>query len=155
MSATRAELSAEYSSDAVVSSRTVTSSHSQTLLIPYNSAMGKSRSATVCIAYMLHRYPHLTPETALAKIRESRPLCEPNDGFMEQLKLYHSMACPDDIAGSPGYQRWLYQKEIEQSVACGRGPELEAVRFEDESLHGSQRTSGSGDDLELRCKKCR
>ena len=91
----------------------------------------------------------ITPGQALAQIRETRPFCEPNDGFMKQLELYHRMAETDDIEGSPVYQRWLYQREIEMSRACGQAPEAEKIRFEDE--HESQGTS----DFELKCKKCR
>jgi dual specificity phosphatase 12 len=91
----------------------------------------------------------ITPGQALAQIRETRPFCEPNDGFMKQLELYHRMAETDDIEGSPVYQRWLYQREIEMSRACGQAPEAEKIRFEDE--HETQGTS----DFELKCKKCR
>jgi len=113
-----------------------------------SSAMGKSRSATVVCAFLMKKYG-ITPGQALAQIRETRPFCEPNDGFMKQLELYHRMAETDDIEGSPVYQRWLYQREIEMSRACGQAPEAEKIRFEDE--HESQGTS----DFELKCKKCR
>lgn len=114
----------------------------------YHSAMGKSRSATVTCAFLMQRYG-ITPAQALAQIRETRPFCEPNDGFMKQLELYHRMAETDDIENSPVYQRWLYQREIEMSRACGQAPEAEKIRFEDE--HESSGTS----DFELKCKKCR
>ncbi|KAH9834696.1 dual specificity protein phosphatase 12, partial [Teratosphaeria destructans] len=42
-------------------------------------AMGKSRSATIACAYLMRRHG-LTPDQALAQIRASRPLCEPNEG---------------------------------------------------------------------------
>lgn len=116
--------------------------------------MGKSRSATICIAYLLHRQPGaLTPQSALALVRESRPLCEPNDGFMEQLALYHEMGCPDDVTDHPLYKRWLYRRDVEESVACGRAPELKSVRFEDELPFQSQNTTGR--TVEIRCRKCR
>ena len=116
--------------------------------------MGKSRSATVCIAYLLHQQPGmLTPQSALALIREGRPLCEPNDGFMQQLALYHEMGCPEDVTNHPMYQRWLYHREVEESVACGRAPELRSVRFEDEQLVSPQETSDRS--VEIKCRKCR
>jgi len=111
--------------------------------------MGKSRSATVVCAYLMQRYD-ITPDQALAQIRETRPLCEPNDGFWKQLALYHQMATPDNIDDTPAYQRWLYQREIELSRACGQAPEAEKIRFEDE--HGQH---DSPADFELRCRKCR
>ena len=118
-----------------------------------HSAMGKSRSATVCVAYLLHKYPHHTPESALAVIRQSRPFVEPNPGFMKQLGLYHQMGCPDDVGNNPAYQRWLYQKEVQESVSVGKAPEN--VRFEDE-IQERRRVDVKGtDDVEIKCRKCR
>lgn len=111
--------------------------------------MGKSRSATVVIAYLMQKY-HISPQEALSQIRQSRPLCDPNEGFMQQLELYHSMQMPQNVEDSPAYQRWMYQREVELSRACGQAPEADKIRFEDEHI------SGKGDaDLELRCRKCR
>lgn len=116
--------------------------------------MGKSRSAAICIAYLLHRQPGaLTPQSALALVRQSRPLCEPNEGFMEQLNLYHEMGCPDDVTDHPSYKRWLYRRDVEGSVACGRAPELKSVRFEDEQPVQSQ--AATGRTVEIKCRKCR
>ncbi|EZG10007.1 hypothetical protein H106_01019 [Trichophyton rubrum CBS 735.88] len=121
-------------------------------------AMGKSRSATVCIAYLLHKDPGaLTPRGALDLIRRTRPLCEPNDGFMEQLELYHQMGCPDNVVDHPVYQRWLYQRAVQDSVACGKGPELDEIHFEDQGI--SNNSIGDFkepvDSTEVRCRKCR
>ena len=116
--------------------------------------MGKSRSATVCIAYMLHQQPGaLTPQSALEILRQARPLCEPNDGFMKQLELYHEMGCPDDVKDNPVYQRWLYHRDVEESVACGRAPELRSVRFEDE-LPVQPKENNTGRSMEIKCRKC-
>ncbi|EMC97569.1 hypothetical protein BAUCODRAFT_33280 [Baudoinia panamericana UAMH 10762] len=112
-------------------------------------AMGKSRSATVVCAFLIQKYG-ITPDEALAQIREARPLCEPNDGFWQQLKLYHQMKAPNDVESTPTYQRWLYQREIELSRACGQAPEAEKIRFEDEHA-----VDGTPTDFELRCRKCR
>lgn len=113
------------------------------------SAMGKSRSATVVCAYLMQLYG-ITATQALAQVRETRPFCEPNDGFMKQLQLYHEMATPEDVGASPAYQRWLYQREIELSRACGQAPEAEKIRFEDEHDSGAANAA-----FELRCRKCR
>ncbi|PLB54428.1 phosphatases II [Aspergillus steynii IBT 23096] len=116
-------------------------------------AMGKSRSAAVCIAYMLHQQPSaLTPESALAVIRQSRAFCEPNDGFMEQLSIYREMGCPDDVTSHPLYSRWLYRREVEDSVACGRAPEMSSVLFEDEQQRSRETTDRT---TEIKCRKCR
>ncbi|RDL37793.1 Dual specificity protein phosphatase 12 [Venustampulla echinocandica] len=114
-------------------------------------AMGKSRSVTVVIAYLLRQNPQHTVASALSLIRESRPIAEPNDGFMAQLELYKEMGCPRDIDGQPTYQRWLYQREVSLALAAGMAPDR--VRFEDEEVQDAQ--GGGGKELELRCRKCR
>lgn len=113
--------------------------------------MGKSRSAAVCIAFLLNCKLAESPQSALELIQQSRALCEPNDGFMKQLTLYHEMGCPDNVIQNPVYQRWLYQRGVDESVACGRGPEADIVRFEDEQLdiNGLEQVS------EIKCRKCR
>jgi len=116
-----------------------------------SSAMGKSRSVTIIIAYLLRQYSQHTVSSALSLVRESRPMAEPNDGFMAQLELYKEMGCPRDIDGHPKYQRWLYQREVDLALAAGMAPER--VRFEDEEVQDE--TEGSGRDVELRCRKCR
>lgn len=111
--------------------------------------MGKSRSATVVIAYLMHKL-RLTPMEALEKLRESRGICEPNSGFMKQLELYHAMDTPEYVDTDPKYQRWLYERELDSSRATKRAPDAEKIRFEDK--HAA--TKGVS-DLELRCRKCR
>ena len=111
--------------------------------------MGKSRSATVACAYLMKRYG-ISPAEALSQIREVRPFCEPNEGFMKQLELYHKMHMPEDVEKSSNYQKWLYEREVELSRACGQAPEAEKIRFEDE--HDSDLSAA---EFELRCRKCR
>ncbi|KAI9734729.1 MAG: tyrosine protein phosphatase yvh1 [Claussenomyces sp. TS43310] len=121
--------------------------------------MGKSRSVTVALAYLLSTRRHLDLASALALIRETRPMAEPNDGFMQQLQLYADMGCPADMDAQPAYQRWLYQKDVELSLATGRAPDR--LRFEDEEQQELQtgetvrRDVASASDKELRCRKCR
>jgi hypothetical protein len=113
--------------------------------------MGKSRSVTVMIAYLLRQHPELTVSSALELIRQSRPIAEPNDGFMAQLELYKEMGCPRDIDAQPKYQRWLYQKEVDLALAAGMAPDR--VRFEDEEMQ--EESENGGKEVELRCRKCR
>jgi len=113
--------------------------------------MGKSRSATITIAFLLRKYPHHTVQSALELIRETRPIAEPNEGFMAQLELYKEMGCPQDIEAQPKYQRWLYQREVDLAIAAGMAPDT--VRFEDE--HVQEGKEGTGPETELRCRKCR
>ncbi|KAI9793500.1 MAG: tyrosine protein phosphatase yvh1 [Peltula sp. TS41687] len=112
-------------------------------------AMGKSRSAACVMAYLMQKY-HISPQEALSRIRQARPKCEPNEGFMKQLELYYELDCTQNIDDDPRYQRWLYQREVQRSIASGRAPDN--VRFEDE-----QSPSGGVSEtaFELRCRKCR
>ncbi len=120
--------------------------------------MGKSRSATLIIAYLLSRslsisqapqttssqtLPNqtlpppdpLTPTTSLSLIRQTRPFAEPNSGFMHQLHLYHQMSCPPTLSlleAHPIYQHWLYQRTVEASIATGQAPGVGDLKFSDE-----------------------
>jgi dual specificity phosphatase 12 len=113
--------------------------------------MGKSRSVTIVIAYLLRQNASHTVSSALALIRQSRPIAEPNDGFTKQLELYKEMGCPRDIEAQPKYQRWLYQREVDLALAAGMAPDR--VRFEDEEVQ--EEGEGTGREVELRCRKCR
>lgn len=117
--------------------------------IPSSScAMGKSRSATVVIAYLMQKH-NISPLEALSHVRQARSIVEPNEGFWKQLELYGEMHTPDNVEETPAYQRWVYQRELELSRACAQAPEANKIRFEDE--HVAEQTSG----FEMRCRKCR
>jgi dual specificity phosphatase 12 len=137
-------------------------------------AMGKSRSATAVIAFLLWKYPHrfgkadsaTTARDAVARalqwVRETRPIAEPNDGFMRQLEMWWDMGCPADsddaVEKNPAYQRWLYKREVEDAARIGRAPGW--IRFEDEEAQvasdkATGRTDSAAGGTELRCKKCR
>lgn len=133
--------------------------------------MGKSRSTTFLIAYLLSENPNLNPRSALDLIRQSRPFAEPNSGFMEQLSLYHDMRRPSTqgaLDNHPLYQRWLYQRTVEASVAAGVAPEVSELRFGDEGnvtptnlaaeqgsadLRSGERPSEP--TISYRCRRCR
>lgn len=116
------------------------------------SAMGKSRSATCVIAFLMAKY-HISPQEALAQVKQCRPLVEPNDGFMQQLEMYHQMQTPINIEESPVYQRWMYQREVQLSSECGMAPDADKIRFEDEHITPDE--EGKFADAEFKCKKCR
>ncbi|KAI9155524.1 tyrosine- phosphatase yvh1 [Paramyrothecium foliicola] len=87
---------------------------------------------------------------ALTFIQRTRPMAEPNPGFMEQLGLWWAMGCPDDVESHPIYQRWAYKREIDEHLAVGQAPSR--LRFEDEEM---RQKPGNDGGLSLRCKKCR
>ncbi|KAF5020647.1 hypothetical protein F66182_7324 [Fusarium sp. NRRL 66182] len=106
--------------------------------VPQASAEKRSRKDTAAEAV----------HAALTFIRRTRPMAEPNEGFMEQLALWWEMGCPDDVEAHPVYQRWAYRREIDENLAVGQAPTR--LRFEDEEV---QPRDDSGPSL--RCKKCR
>ncbi|KAF2759685.1 phosphatases II [Pseudovirgaria hyperparasitica] len=112
-------------------------------------AMGKSRSAATVIAFLLQKH-RIMPQEALDLLRQARPICEPNEGFMHQLQLFHEMNTPDDVESSPVYQRWMYMREVEMSRACGQAPDADKIRFEDEHTQSIDKAR-----FEMKCRKCR
>ena len=69
-------------------------------------AMGVSRSATVACAYLMNKFS-LSPEEALEMARKARPLCNPNEGFLEQLAVYHRMLAASEADASKIYSDWF------------------------------------------------
>ncbi|KAI1780934.1 dual specificity protein phosphatase 12 [Hypoxylon cercidicola] len=147
-------------------------------------AMGVSRSVSCVIAYLLYKYPHrfggkqYTPsatsaaerrqtskvavERALQLVRRERSVAGPNSGFMRQLELWWEMGCPADDDSSverhPVYQKWLYDRMLEENRSVHVAPEAERIRFEDEvesEKEGVEIETGKPDGKEVRCKKCR
>ncbi|KAK8086781.1 hypothetical protein PG994_001755 [Apiospora phragmitis] len=144
-------------------------------------AMGKSRSVSCAIAYLLYKYPHRyggkqfdasamstaqrreTATDAVAQalkgVKEARPIAQPNSGFMWQLELWWEMGCPADSDGAveshPIYQKWLYDRKLKESRAAHMAPEPEWIRFEDETPAAAAPTASKDEQKELRCKMCR
>ncbi|KAI5863539.1 dual specificity protein phosphatase 12 [Durotheca rogersii] len=147
-------------------------------------AMGKSRSVSCVVAYLLYKYPHRfggkpptsspvsaaqrhktakdAVQNALKWVRQARSLAEPNDGFMHQLELWWEMGCPADddsaVERHPVYQKWLYGNVLKEARYLNVAPDAEDIRFEDEVKWGSEGSEGSEkqhDGKEVRCKKCR
>ncbi|RMZ86248.1 hypothetical protein DV737_g115, partial [Chaetothyriales sp. CBS 132003] len=122
-------------------------------------AMGKSRSATILLAYLLwqSRQPSATSPTAgidddsmvsiprqpfslldaLVLLRQGRPIAEPNAGFMDQLHLYIDMGCPTTQAQLENhklYKRWMNKRNVEESLRINQAPDMADILFEDEDL---------------------
>lgn len=69
-------------------------------------AMGKSRSATFVVAYLMWKF-HLNPTTALNQLCEGRPVCDPNPGFKEQLSVWEKMCKAETEEKSRAiYKEW-------------------------------------------------
>ncbi|KAI0440396.1 protein-tyrosine phosphatase-like protein [Xylaria telfairii] len=148
-------------------------------------AMGKSRSVSCVIAYLLYKYPHrfggkqftesptstqrrrITAKEAVSSalkcVQEARGGAEPNPGFMRQLELWWEMGCPADDDGAverhPTYQKWLYDGMLQEARDMRMAPDAELIRFEDEvrvdEKEQDDTTAKQNDEKEVRCKKCR
>jgi dual specificity phosphatase 12 len=128
--------------------------------------MGKSRSATVLLAYLLwsSRQPRPVPDTttdsdmvslppkpfsvveALTLLRRGRAIAEPNEGFMEQLYLYTDMGCPTtqaELEGHKLYRRWMNKRNVAESLRINQAPDMVDILFEDETESEIQTTSSS------------
>jgi dual specificity phosphatase 12 len=69
-------------------------------------AMGKSRSATLVVAYLMWKYG-LDSKTALDQLCEGRPVCDPNPGFKEQLEVWERMCKTEDAREKKKiYEEW-------------------------------------------------
>ncbi|KAJ4351846.1 uncharacterized protein N0V89_007190 [Didymosphaeria variabile] len=58
-------------------------------------AMGKSRSAAVVVAFLMWEFG-VGVEEGLRWVEEGRPVCEPNPGFKEQLRVWEKMLKEQD-----------------------------------------------------------
>lgn len=110
------------------------------------------------MAYLMSTGLSSNPQTALELIRQCRPFAEPNSGFRSQLELYYRMQCPSDPDSHPLYQRWLYQRNVEASLAAGMAPDAEEINFGELKLGEktpSSEESSQAPNLVWRCRRCR
>jgi len=59
-------------------------------------ASGKSRSASVLIAYLM-RHERLAYTVAFQQVKDARPVIAPNTGFVKQLAWYGENGCPQTL----------------------------------------------------------
>lgn len=119
---------------------------------------GVSRSAAIITAYLM-RSEQRSQEDALESLRQCCEFVCPNDGFLEQLKLFEEMGFKVDTA-SPLYKRFRL-KVLGHSYKLGE--KVDSSIFEDDpgSLpeYSSSSTSESAKENKpktvYRCKKCR
>jgi len=68
---------------------------------------GVSRSAAVVMAFLMQT-DQISVEVALERLVAVRKECLPNDGFLQQLQLFHKMGCVVDVR-SPSYINFALQ----------------------------------------------
>ncbi|CAJ1071383.1 dual specificity protein phosphatase 12 [Xyrichtys novacula] len=105
---------------------------------------GRSRSATVVVAYLMKRH-HLSFADAYLKLKNVKQDVQVNSGFEQQLCLYEDMICQVDTS-SPLYKQYRLTKISEKY------PELRQVPTE---LFAVDPSNSSSREASYRCRKCR
>lgn len=120
---------------------------------------GVSRSAAIITAYLM-KAEQLSQEDALESLRQSCDFVCPNDGFLDQLKMFEEMGFRVDYA-SPMYKRFRL-KVLGDSY--NRGEKIDSSKFgEDPALPMEKASSYVEASTQkeanpypaYRCKKCR
>ncbi|XP_059646066.1 uncharacterized protein LOC132290332 [Cornus florida] len=120
---------------------------------------GVSRSAAIITAYLM-KTEQLSQEDALESLRQSCEFVCPNDGFLDQLKMFEEMGFKVDHA-SPIYKRFRL-KVLGDSY--NRGEKIDSSKFgADPGLPTEVVSSEEGESPNrqmvstraYRCKKCR
>ncbi|KAK9290506.1 hypothetical protein L1049_008676 [Liquidambar formosana] len=120
---------------------------------------GVSRSAAIITAYLM-RTEHLSQEDALESLRQSCEFVSPNDGFLDQLKMFEEMGFKVDHA-NPIYKRFRL-KVLGDSY--NRGEKIDSSKFGADpglptkvvSSEGEESSNGEINSTPAyRCKKCR
>ncbi|CAN0922568.1 Dual specificity protein phosphatase 12 [Linum grandiflorum] len=133
---------------------------------------GVSRSAAIITAYLM-RSEQLSLEDALKSLRESCEFVCPNDGFLDQLKMYEDMGFKVDH-GSSVYKRFhvkilgmhsllLSLGSIHISDCFNRGDKIDSAQFAADPGVAAEVTPQTGTPPNgerkrvqaYRCKKCR
>ncbi|KAL8489300.1 hypothetical protein ACS0TY_025274 [Phlomoides rotata] len=119
---------------------------------------GVSRSAAIMTAYLM-KSERLSQEDAIESLRQSCESVGPNDGFMEQLKMFEQMGFKVDRS-CPIYKRFRL-KLLGDSY--NRGEKIDGSHFGSDpglpaeivSSHVETSSDKRGPTRGYRCKKCR
>lgn len=110
---------------------------------------------TFIVAYLMYRYG-LNLKSALYAVQRKHPGAQPNDNFMEQLKIYQGMGSRYVDPDNQAYKVWKLANSVKQD-ATG-----EAILSQDETFaHDDQKRLQEMSPEEvaavtvIRCKKCR
>ncbi|SCU81097.1 LADA_0B11188g1_1 [Lachancea dasiensis] len=116
---------------------------------------GVSRSVTFIVAYLMYRY-RLNFKSALYAVQRKHPGAQPNDNFVEQLKIYEGMGSCYVDDEDQAYKVWKLANSV-KSDATG-----ETILAQEETFkHSDQKRLQKMTPEELanvtviRCKKCR
>ena len=112
---------------------------------------GKSRSATITTAYLMHKYK-LGVEAALELVKSKRKCVNPNPGFMAQLRLWEAMrfSLENDFLRYKMYKLHIVSETIRKSKILSKEA-VNSVVDPDPGLSRKYRNSA----VVYKCKQCR
>lgn len=116
---------------------------------------GISRSAAFTVAYLMYRYG-FNLKTSLHALKRRNAQIQPNDNFMEQLKIYESMGGQFVDANNKDYNQWRLSNSLK---ADAKVTELLADDWIYHETNEAELAKMTDDELDrntaLKCKKCR
>lgn len=118
---------------------------------------GVSRSVTFAVAYLMYRYG-FNLKTALHAVKRKRSVAEPNENFMEQLKLYEAMGSNVVDPENKEYKQWKLQNSIKiDPLGADIMAQNEMFRSEEAQTQEIAKLSEkeAKEVSAIRCKKCR
>lgn len=120
--------------------------HKNSILV--HCQAGVSRSVAFVVAYLMYRF-NLSLDLSFRAVQRKRSGAQPNDNFMEQLKLYETMGKGQVDPNDKLYANWKFN----HSIVNGTTNEL----LTDDSMYQDivPKTTDEKDITVIRCKKCR
>lgn len=116
---------------------------------------GVSRSVTFTVAYLMYRYG-FNLKTALHAVSRKRVLAQPNDNFMEQLKLYEEMGGKYVKNDDQMYKQWKLINSVKLDPTGTEILSNEETFKKDEEKDLNKMTPEELREVKVaRCKKCR
>ncbi|CEP62198.1 tyrosine protein phosphatase YVH1 LALA0_S04e10066g [Lachancea lanzarotensis] len=116
---------------------------------------GVSRSVTFVVAYLMYRYG-LNLKSALYAVKRKHPGAQPNDNFMEQLRIYEEMGSCLVDNDNQGYKVWKLANSVKEDVT---GETIlaqeDTFRNDDQKRMQEMTPEELAEVYAIRCKKCR
>ncbi|CCE65964.1 hypothetical protein TPHA_0N01830 [Tetrapisispora phaffii CBS 4417] len=116
---------------------------------------GVSRSVSFVVAYLMYRYG-FDLKTSLHAVKRKRPMVEPNENFMEQLKLFEELGGKYVSLDDPLYKQWKLTNSVKEDPTGNGILQDDDLFKQDEQKTLDEMTSEELAEVKLaRCKKCR
>ncbi|KAH9946860.1 hypothetical protein B0H21DRAFT_778859 [Amylocystis lapponica] len=114
---------------------------------------GLSRSVTIVAAYLMYSL-NIDTDAALEMIRQKRPNVQPNNGFMEQLEIFHEASFK--VSRRDKATRMFYLERVVKDVMNGDGSvETDMFAKYPRTPTDSVPPTPGGPRRRIRCKMCR